>query len=72
MVTLAKFSDASPYGGHSSQTSYEKTSNGMVPEYVLTWRRHEMRGVRITPYQALSLLQHNNPTTLADFFAGRL
>lgn len=39
-VSLGKASDVSPYGGHSSHTSYTKNPDGTVPDYVLGWRRY--------------------------------
>jgi hypothetical protein len=71
-VSLAKFSDHSIYGGHSPQTSYEKDSSGNVPGYVLSWRRAEVRGSRVSTYQALRLMQRNSLNALFLYYAGRL
>lgn len=56
-VSLAKASDASPYGGHSTRTSYMKKEDGTVPEYVLMGRRYD-RGARVS--QEWSYYLRNN------------
>mgnify|MGYP000865086894 CR=1 FL=1 len=67
-VTLAKLSDRSPFGGNHSE--YTKRRDGTIPEYALSWRRHE-RGARVSAEQS-SGLRDNSLTALSMFFAGRL
>jgi hypothetical protein len=66
MVTLAKASDSSPYGGHNSRTSYTKNPDGTVPEWILMQRRYN-NGARVSVEWSY-YLRNNDFRELREFY----